>query len=93
MRTSTVHDTFGEMAPGAWRLHDAAREPSATRTPTTTTTTLPTPDVDGVLRHLLEHHGRTELDMSPCRDRLSDLHRFEHTEAQFGLVWVGHAHP
>jgi len=94
MRTSTVHDTFGESTAGAWRtLHDSVPELTAAKPPDTSTSTVPTPDVDGVLRHLFEDHGRTELDMWPCRDRLGDLHRFEHVEARCGLVWLGHAHP
>jgi len=46
----------------------------------------------GMLRHLLEDHQRSALDLMPCSDRLEQLHRFEHVEADCGLVVVDHVH-
>ena len=58
----------------------------------TTATLAPGFPPRGVLRHLLEDHHRSALDLMPCSDRLEQLHRFEHVEAEFGLVVVDHVH-
>jgi hypothetical protein len=50
------------------------------------------PQGQGVLGHLLTDHGRSALELMPCSNRLSELHRFEHVEAEFGLVLVDHVH-
>jgi len=91
--TATAHDTFDETTSGpAAAPACAGPEAASTTALTSAATPEPPPDLHDILRHLLQDHGRTELDMSPCRDRLADLHRFEHYEAQCGLVSVGHAH-
>ena len=91
--TATIHDTFDETTSGLRPAAGCAGpERASSATPTAAAALEPTPELAGLLWHLLQDHGRTELDMGPCRDRLADLHRFEHFEAQCGLVWVGHAH-
>ena len=50
------------------------------------------PQGQGVLGHLLTDHRRSALELMPCSDRLVELHRFEHVEAELGLVLVDHVH-
>ena len=47
----------------------------------------------GMLRHLLEDHHRSAVELMPCSERLEQVHRFEHFEAGYGLVVVDHLHP
>ncbi len=46
----------------------------------------------GIYNHMLHEHGRDPLDLLRSPECLAALHRFEHFEADSGLVTVTHTH-